>query len=328
MTTEQVQDARCAVCGHGPGNTVHVAREMMFGLRERFRYLECAACGCVQLLDVPADFAKYYPPTYYSFAPESGLKARLNAWRARQAFGRPSVAGWLTEQLLGPYYALQSLCRADLPLDARILDVGCGAGSLIRDMKDLGFPKVEGLDPFIAADIHHANGATVWKRSVADMQGPYDVVMLHHAFEHMPQPAATLRDLARLLAPGGRLILRVPVAGSDAWRRYGVNWMHLDAPRHLFLHTPASMRVLAGQTGLTLVSTRFEGNPTQFIGSEQYARDIPLADPRSVYSGSWRRWIGWWQGRRLAARAEALNASGQGDWACFELRPAPAATNR
>lgn len=310
----------CAICHHEQGNRIHVAREMMFGLRETFRYLECAGCGCVQLIDVPADFARYYPPTYYSFAAAGRLKAMLHRLRARQAYGPPSLPGWLAEQVLGPYYAMHALRRAGLAREARILDVGCGGGHLIRDLKDLGFANVEGLDPFLPADVHHANGVTVWKRSAREMPGTFDVVMLHHAFEHMPAPADTLRDLARLLAPGGRLLIRVPIAGSDAWRRYGVDWMHLDAPRHLFLHTPESMRRLADQVGLVVDGIAFEGNPSQFIGSEQYQRDIPLADPRSVYSGSWRRWIGWWQARRLAARAEALNRAGEGDWACFDLR--------
>ena len=34
----------CAVCGNAYGNAIHVAREMMFGFRDRFHYLECAAC--------------------------------------------------------------------------------------------------------------------------------------------------------------------------------------------------------------------------------------------------------------------------------------------
>ena len=74
----------CAICDNRHGNSIHLAREMMFGLRESFRYLECAACGCVQLLEVPDDFATYYPPTYYSFASESRLKAVLR-WRPKPA---------------------------------------------------------------------------------------------------------------------------------------------------------------------------------------------------------------------------------------------------
>ena len=64
----------------------------------------------------------------------------------------------------------------------------------------------------------------------------------------------------------------------------------------------------------------FEGNATQFVGSAQYEKDVPLADPRSVYSGGSRRWIGWWRARRLQPQVDELNRNGLGDWACFELR--------
>ncbi|MGH2855114.1 MAG: hypothetical protein ACRDLF_13090, partial [Solirubrobacteraceae bacterium] len=56
----------CAICANAAGNRVFGAREMMFGLRERFEYLECGECGCLQLLDVPEDLARFYPESYYS----------------------------------------------------------------------------------------------------------------------------------------------------------------------------------------------------------------------------------------------------------------------
>jgi SAM-dependent methyltransferase len=310
----------CSICGNMAGNQQHVAREMMFGLRNEFRYLECGACRCVQLVDVPADLSKYYPPSYYSFASLGGLRGVINRRRALQAHGERSVSGWLAEQLLGPYYAMEAIRRAQIPLTASILDVGCGSGSLIRDMKRLGYEHVFGVDPYIAKDLCYDDGVTVVKRTLAEMTGAFDIVMLHHAFEHMPEPANALTEMRRLLRPNGRIQIRIPIADSDAWRRYGVNWMHLDAPRHLFLHTPASMRQLAAQAGLLVTKVIFEGNASQFIGSEQYQRDIPLADPRSVYSGGARRWVGWWKARRLQARAEELNRAGQGDWGCFDLQ--------
>ena len=57
----------CKICGNSVGNTLYTVREMMFGTREEFEYLECAQCGCVQLWNVPADLSPYYPPDYYSF---------------------------------------------------------------------------------------------------------------------------------------------------------------------------------------------------------------------------------------------------------------------
>jgi len=43
----------CRICGNSVGNKTHAAREMMFGMRDVFHYLECASCGCVQLVDTP-----------------------------------------------------------------------------------------------------------------------------------------------------------------------------------------------------------------------------------------------------------------------------------
>ena len=60
----------CQVCYNLNHNKMHTAREMMFGTREEFDYLECAHCGCVQLVNVPNDMAKYYPLDYYSFKEE------------------------------------------------------------------------------------------------------------------------------------------------------------------------------------------------------------------------------------------------------------------
>ena len=60
--------AACRICGNASDNRAHVAREMMFGTRERFDYVECARCGCLQIRDVPADLSPYYPADYYSLA--------------------------------------------------------------------------------------------------------------------------------------------------------------------------------------------------------------------------------------------------------------------
>src|SRR5512146_3546893 len=58
----------CRVCASPVAPTI-TAREMMLGTREEFRYGLCAACGAMQLLDVPPDPRRYCPGDYYAFAP-------------------------------------------------------------------------------------------------------------------------------------------------------------------------------------------------------------------------------------------------------------------
>ena len=61
------EQLHCTICGNGANNKVHVAQEMMFGFRDKFEYLECGQCGCVQIINIPTNIAKYYPDNYYSF---------------------------------------------------------------------------------------------------------------------------------------------------------------------------------------------------------------------------------------------------------------------
>ena len=61
----------CRICGNTEKNLIHKAQEMMFGTRDEFDYLECSACGTLQIVEIP-DLSCYYPRDYYSFVSEEG----------------------------------------------------------------------------------------------------------------------------------------------------------------------------------------------------------------------------------------------------------------
>lgn len=292
----------------------------MFGLGGRFTYAECPRCGCLRLLNVPVDMAPYYPEQYGAYDVHGALKARILAQWAKYAYGRPNPVGFMLDQVYGPYLDMASIRDAPLRRNDRILDVGCGSGRLIRDMKELGFLHVSGIDAHVPATIVHFNGVRVERLRFEQVDGRYDVLMMHHSFEHMPDPKATLHRARRLLRDGGLLLMRIPIASSWAWRHYGVFWMHLDAPRHLFVHTCDSIDVLARATGFTIEGIRWEGNESQFLGSEQYRQGIPLYDMRSYTARRRPSYREWKRRREFRRRADALNRNQEGDWACFHLR--------
>ncbi|MGU3538849.1 methyltransferase domain-containing protein [Methylobacterium sp. A54F] len=316
----------CRVCGNRAGNRTHVAREMMFGRRERFPYLACAACGCLQIAEVPADLGPYYGDGYYSFG---DLDAEFSDANHRAALGE-RVRALLTlpeaEAAAVPHADMRrplwSLRRLGLTPGSRILDVGCGSGRLLYQLRLAGYEGGLGIDPFLPADTRYANGLEVRRARLDGTEGAWDLIMLHHAFEHLPDPAETLAAVAARLAPGGTCLLRLPLADSEAWDTYGTDWVQLDAPRHLFLHTRASLAHLARGAGLRVAHVAHDSYDLQFWGSEQYRRDIPLFSEES-----WR----WGQGAPLftpdqiaawRAAAERLNREGRGDQAAFYLRAA------
>lgn len=312
----------CRVCGNGTDNGVLTAREMMFGLRDFFDYLVCSRCGCFQLRSAPGDWSRYYPPDYYSYVERSEglLKRLLKRLRARQTLGHPSLPGALLVVLWGIPPFARWAGPAGLAWDDAILDVGSGAGELLLEMSNAGFSNLTGIDPYIPQDIVLREGARVLKRHIHEVHGRFDFVLMNHSFEHMDDPEAALKDAARLLPAGKKLLIRTPVAGKEAWRTYGADWVQLDAPRHVFLHTEESIRLLSDRAGFVLEAVTYDSDAFQFWGSEQYRRDIPLRDARS-YAVSPRRSP--FTPKAIAEygrQAAELNTRGQGDQACFWLK--------
>jgi 2-polyprenyl-6-hydroxyphenyl methylase / 3-demethylubiquinone-9 3-methyltransferase len=110
------------------------------------------------------------------------------------------------------------------PLEGKsALDVGCGAGLLTEPLARMG-AKVTGVDPspeLIAAARDHAvgQGLEIDYRAadVMDVEGPFDLVTSLEVVEHVADPAAFVKALAKRLAPGGLMILSTP--NQTSWSK-------------------------------------------------------------------------------------------------------------
>ena len=314
----------CRICGHVGGNRTLTAREMMVGMRDRFDYLVCAACGCVQMFAVPEDLSRYYPPNYYAFAPPPQSPGPLQTFRRRRhaahLLGHPNPLGWLSTRRHGIPPPVEYLRRSGIGPTQSVLDVGSGSGARLLNMRSYGCTRLTGVDPFVARDVDYGNGVRVWKRDLDQYDGRHDLVMLHHTFEHLDAPLHVLQRLRALLNPGGVLLLRIPLASSEAFEAYGADWVQLDAPRHLYAHTTNSIELLARQAGWKIVQVVYDSTAFQFWGSEQYRRDIPLFDPRSYQVNPTGSIFTSAEIAGFEARARRLNDEGRGDQACIYLR--------
>ena len=311
---------RCSLC-LGELGPIHHAREMMHGVRTEFRYGECRSCGSLELLDVPEDLGPYYPSDYYSLRPQARASRVVRLLRRCRAElvvrGHSRLARAITrggaELDWRDWLEFSGLDRS-----AAICDVGCGSGALLFALGDQGFTNLTGIDPFLEAS-ETRDGVRLLKARAEELDETFDLVIVNHAFEHMPEPVNALNALGDLLAPNGTLILAVPVAGSWAWRHYGVDWVGLDPPRHLFVPSVAGLEAVAERAQLVIYASRFDSSGMQFWRSEQYQRDIPLFDPRSHEVDPRASGFSEAQLEEWERRAAELNARGDGDTATFYL---------
>jgi SAM-dependent methyltransferase len=321
MGTNSAEKTRCKICHNLSGNQIHTVREMMFGLGDEFDYVECAACGCLQIIEIPSDLLKYYPDDFYSFRIKKNPKKNLIRTFLRRQKAKYCLYG---KNKLWPlrskkYGSFSWFKKSKINFDSTVLDVGCGTGKLLLRMQRDGFTNLTGIDPYIKEDINYRNGVKVFKRHVFELNGQYDLVMCHHAFEHMAQPLESLRKINELLKPNKYAIIRIPVTSSFAWRHYGVNWVALDAPRHLFAHTPKSIQILSKKAGFVITDIDYDSTERQFIMSELYSKGISLKESNSYLKNPRGSILTKKQIKAFKAKAIELNAQGDGDQACFYL---------
>jgi SAM-dependent methyltransferase len=331
----------CRICGAGKSSGAFNAREMMYGSREEFAYSQCSDCGTLQIVDVPADLARYYPDSYYSFSGDSDRNCSMPVpvWCLTMLGGpvirlkdllAPQVGGdeWektITRRVTDFYFG-----GTGVTLNSRILDVGCGSGSFLRSLRNIGFTNLHGIDLFVAGGIKYENGLTIVEGTILnlDPEQKFDLIMFNHSFEHVPNPVETIRAAAALLSNEGLCLIRVPTVSSYAWERYGINWANFEAPRHLFIPSIESIGILAKSAGLKLEKAIYDSTSMQFWASQMIEEDTPIFSDGPIGAGLFSSRFSLRQFQAFERESQTLNESGRGDMVAFYFRPDRPASDR
>lgn len=130
-----------------------------------------------------------------------------------------------------------------------VLEYGVGAG---WNLLGLQCRRRVGIDVqcFLAPG-WESRGIEFFPTTASSMPGgDFDVILCHHALEHVESPAATLTELLRLAKPGGRLLLAVPYESERRYRRHDPN----EPNHHLYSWNVQSLGNLVTLCGWTLES--------------------------------------------------------------------------
>jgi len=93
----------------------------------------------------------------------------------------------------------------------------------------------------------------------------FDAVSVFHVIEHVHDPAALLRKCARVLRPGGLLVITTPNLHSLGHRWFRENWRGLEPPRHLHIFSSLALMELVTRAGLVARNPRTTARMTRGI---------------------------------------------------------------
>ena len=254
--------------------------------------IACRRCGLVSRREDDLDAALYANGyTLYAHAPGAAFE------RARQS----RYAGWIADAVNGHTRAAPR----------RIVDVGCGNGSLLLALR-AAWPAAElsGCDPSADA-IAHADGCLrLWHGTSATLApGEADLVVAVNVIEHTPDPVAFLDDVRRACEPKGLAVIVCPDGGVP-----GVELLFAD---HLHSFGMPHLHALAARAGLmpiaTLTAPPDLGAFQMLVAEGAAPADGPAVcgDPRALNdrrAAMLRRW---------AALDDHLTTRVTGDAVCF-----------
>lgn len=321
----------CRICSSETISLNLKVREMMFGTRSVYNYFECSECGTVQIETPVTNPELLYPSNYYSFNYEKTskwqniIKMFLYKKSVAHYIGKGGISGKIYTSLR-PNGEASSIAQYLNP-ESKILDIGCGTGIFIKALSALKYNHPVGIDPYIPESVLTKEYSILKVDLSAFMpESPFDLIMMHHSFEHMDNPVEVLLKIREILSEKGRCIIRIPVADSYAFQHYKENWVQLDAPRHVFLHTVKSITFLAKKCGLKVDEVIDDSTDFQIIGSEQYSRDIALVEPGTNFIPIHKKLLGMTKSvfdkqklKNFKTLAKKLNAENRGDQKIFVL---------
>ena len=136
-----------------------------------------------------------------------------------------------------------------IPAGGQLLELGCACGFLLVAARERGFA-VRGIEPSTWAAAHacSAFGLDVQTGSldnIAVASGSCDVVVMADVIEHLLDPRRTVQQIARVLRPGGRLLLLTPDVGSFVARALGPRWWGLLDDHYFYFSRQTLRRFLA-----------------------------------------------------------------------------------
>lgn len=263
----------CHVCGASGSEVYNGLKDKLFDAPGTWRLVQCQNRRCGLLWLDPMPLAEDLGSAYLDYYTHADDESFPPGWP-----GKPAYKAFLERRFSYPYHVrstIQYLRACLLPhrtaelafrvmylprhCGGRLLEVGCGGGAMLELMSRLGW-HAEGVDfDEKAVAVARSRGLEVRIGSLeqqAYRDGSFDAVTASHLIEHVPDPRALLREIHRILKPGGKLVAVTPNGRSWGHSLFHRKWRGLEPPRHLHIFNREALGSLARECGFNVDQLR------------------------------------------------------------------------
>lgn len=259
----------CNYCeGRRPKIVVQGIRDWEYGAVGNYDYYECQDCKGVQLHPFPNMelLKEAYDVDYHGYSVKE-----------KRGFVF-SVLYWLKESLFRR--KMSGLIQAD----AKVLDIGCGAGEFLLGLKSLGVDQLDGIDfnEKVVEGLNQSgiNGFAGTFEEFSSDNDVYDLIAMNNYLEHTLDPVFELKKTFQLLKRGGYLVGELPGFDSVDRRIFGRYWGGNHVPRHTFQFSSRFLERILKGAGFADVRITHELNTSHWALSVQNVLQRNVADLR------------------------------------------------
>jgi 2-polyprenyl-3-methyl-5-hydroxy-6-metoxy-1,4-benzoquinol methylase len=239
VENQETKTIPCALCG---GTVFKQSLQC-----EGFSYVRCAQCGLVQMNPQPAteDVRKRYQEAYgtdylsYEIANEASF-LRLQELALRDA----------------AFEAIEAQCLKEGK--NQLLDIGCATGALLEKLRNRGWnvsgieistPQAEYARQERNIDVH---GVPLEKAGL--QSASFHAVLASHLIEHLNDPMFLIREVHRILVPGGYFLITTPNISGFQSKLFGKHWRSAIFD-HLYLFSKKTLHRALKNAGFIIEST-------------------------------------------------------------------------
>lgn len=241
---DRLKNSPCNNCGGNSGEVIVRGNDLLEDLPGTFQFIRCDVCGVLRQeprLDWE-DLHNYYQPGYVCHSPQLPTTNKTFHESTRS---------------LGPRKRVNTVRK--YKQNGKWLDVGCGSGLILQAAKEHGHWSLFGIEPVkeMAEYTSEQLNVPVFAGTFEDYQGQaaeYDIVSMWDVIEHLSEPFNAMKEVSKLLKPGGVFIFSTPNLNSLDRKIFKDSWLGYDLPRHLYLFPDSLLRKVLKSHGLEVLN--------------------------------------------------------------------------